>query len=208
MSNSMDDFLAPLPAPSIASLSLPSHSPAKPSHYRPISTILSSAPALDASPSKSRRNHRPLSSAFPTMGFLMPHKHKGKEKEERPVTPQRDSFFNRTLKSKKSFNSLVTLTEDGPPLSSTPPAIYTPTLDSSFAESSTSGYSTPTFGSASVSSSSSSSTFVPATPSSPDYSDRYEAKENWITRKHRLKLHPYGDEAPYMQSYDIVALSK
>ncbi|KAJ4002199.1 hypothetical protein F5050DRAFT_1554202, partial [Lentinula boryana] len=36
---------------------------------------------------------------------------------------------------------------------------------------------------------------------------RYEAKENWITRKHRLKLHPYGAEAPYMQSYDSVSLS-
>ncbi|KAJ3983299.1 hypothetical protein F5890DRAFT_1414009 [Lentinula detonsa] len=112
----------------------------------------------------------------------------------------------------------MVLREETPQLSSTPPALYTPSLSSTFAESSTAGYSnasTPTAGSAS---SSSSSTFTPVI-GSPEISsgnlddyeythgDRYEAKENWITRKHRLKLHPYGAEAPYMQSYDSVSLS-
>lgn len=207
--NAFDDFLAPFPTqPPARSLS-----PVR-SHYRPFSTIISPPPESDASPSKSRRTSgisRPLSSAFPNMGFLKPSKSKGKEKDD---TPHRDSFFNRTLKPKKSLNTLVVVDEEGPPLSYTPPALYTPTLISTFAESSTAGYSTPA-----GSSSSSSSTFIPATPStsnstSPsgtigsfDYSDKYEPKENWNTREHRLKLHPYGAEAPYMQSYDSVALS-
>ncbi|KAE9409188.1 hypothetical protein BT96DRAFT_970148 [Gymnopus androsaceus JB14] len=206
--NALDDFLAPLQPPPR------SLSPVR-SHYRPFSTIISPPPdsssAVDASPSKLRRTsgsssrNRPLSSAFPNMGFLKSNKHKGKEKEKE------DSGFFRTLKPKKSMNTLVVLHEEGPPLSSTPPSIYTPSLALSFAESSTAGYSTP-------GSSSSSSTFIPGTsssnPNSPaptisnfDYTDRFEPKENWITRKHRLKLHPYGAEAPYMQSYDSVALS-
>lgn len=124
------------------------------------------------------------------------------------------AFSTEPSSPKKSLNTLVVVDEDGPPLSYTPPALYTPTLISTFAESSTAGYSTPT-----GSSSSSSSTFIPATPStsnstSPsgtmssfDYSDKYEPKENWNTRMPRVKLHPYGAKAPYMQSYDSVALS-
>ncbi|KAJ4485674.1 hypothetical protein J3R30DRAFT_3283827 [Lentinula aciculospora] len=111
----------------------------------------------------------------------------------------------------------MVLHEEVPQLSSTPPALFTPSLSSTFAESSTAGYSnasTPTAASASGSH----STFTPVTGSPEtsstnldDYEythgDRYEVKENWITRKHRLKLHPYGAEAPYMQSYDSVSLS-
>ncbi|KAJ3778326.1 hypothetical protein FB446DRAFT_632366 [Lentinula raphanica] len=103
-----------------------------------------------------------------------------------------------------------------PQLSSTPPALYTPSLSSTFAESSTAGYSnasTPT----ATSSIASSSTFTPVTGSpnssqnDDDYEythgDRYEVKDEWITRKHRMKLHPYGADAPYMQSYDSVSLA-
>ncbi|KAJ3772690.1 hypothetical protein FB446DRAFT_39221 [Lentinula raphanica] len=103
-----------------------------------------------------------------------------------------------------------------PQLSSTPPALYTPSLSSTFAESSTAGYSnasTPT----ATSSTASSSTFTPVTGSpnssknDDDYEythgDRYEVKDEWITRKHRMKLHPYGADAPYMQSYDSVSLA-
>ncbi|KAJ3857257.1 hypothetical protein EV368DRAFT_30559 [Lentinula lateritia] len=110
----------------------------------------------------------------------------------------------------------MVLREEIPHISSTPPALYTPSLSSTFAESSTAGYSnasTPTAASAS-----SSSALTPVTGSSENSSvvlddyeythgDKYEAKENWITRKHRLKLHPYGADAPYMQSYDSVSLS-
>ncbi|KAJ3731905.1 hypothetical protein DFJ43DRAFT_1076306 [Lentinula guzmanii] len=224
--SSLDGFLAPLPPTAINSLNPRLRSVAPKAHYRPISTIISppsdsEATGSDLFPSKSRLSNtrnRPLSTAFHTMGFLKPTKSKGKEKEERPITPQRDGFFNRTLKPKKSLNSLMVLREESPSLSSTPPALYTPSLSSTFAESSTAGYSnasTPTAGSASGSSS---STFTPVI-GSPEISsgnlddyeythgDRYEAKENWITRKHRLKLHPYGAEAPYMQSYDSVSLS-
>ncbi|KAF9074984.1 hypothetical protein BDP27DRAFT_1359191 [Rhodocollybia butyracea] len=208
INTSPDDFLAPLSPPN--RLAPRSRSPSK-SHYRPFSTLLSPPDSLDVSPSKSRRSSsrpnstRPLSSA---MGFLKVGmgKDKGKEKEDKPVAPQREGFFNRTLKPKKSLNSLVVLQEEG---SSTPPSLYTPSLASSFAESSTAGFSTST------PTPSSSSTFLPSSSTTPgieigEYDfreDKYEAKENWITRKHRLKLHPYGDAAPYMQSYDAVALS-
>jgi SAM-dependent methyltransferase len=199
MSNKpLDDLLTPLQEPPPAASSA--------SHYKPISTIISPPANSNASPSKSLRlnsrnngGSRPLSSAFSNMGFLKPSR-KGKEKEERPVTPQRDSFLNRTLKPKKSLNSLVVLHEEHP-LSSTPPAVYTPSLTSTFAESSTAGYSIPD-----SSPGPSSSTFT-STISPSNEEDKYETKENWITRKNRLKLHPYGAQAPYMQSYDPVALS-
>ncbi|KAJ3918564.1 hypothetical protein F5877DRAFT_42319 [Lentinula edodes] len=112
----------------------------------------------------------------------------------------------------------MVLHEEIPHLSSTPPALYTPSLSSTFAESSTAGYSNASTPTATSASASSSSTLTPVTGSSENSSvvlddyeythgDKYEAKENWITRKHRLKLHPYGADAPYMQSYDSVSLS-
>ncbi|KIK70538.1 hypothetical protein GYMLUDRAFT_184262 [Collybiopsis luxurians FD-317 M1] len=220
MSNSskpLDDLFAPLLEPTTSSRPL---SPVK-SHYRPFSTIITPPPDFDASPSKSRRttsrtsgHPRPLSSAFTNMGFLKSGKSKGKEKEEKPAT-SKDGFFNRTLRAKKSFNSLLVVPEESPPPSSTPPAVFTPSLASTFAESSSAGYSAST----DPSSSASSSTFVPTNSSGTpfpvksqdnlDYggSDRFEAKENWNLRERRLKLHPYGVEAPYMQSYDSVSLS-
>ncbi|KAJ4477928.1 hypothetical protein C8R41DRAFT_922931 [Lentinula lateritia] len=221
--NSLDHFLSPLPPSTINSLSPRPQNLA--AHYRPISTIIyppsDSATVLDLSPPKSRRTstlNRPLSTAFHTMGFLKSTKSKGKEKEERPIMLQKDSFFNRTLKPKKSLNSLMVLHEEFPQLSSTPPALYTPSLSSTFAESSTAGYSNASTPTATSASASSSTTLNPVTGSSENSSvvlddyeythgDKYEAKENWITRKHRLKLHPYGADAPYMQSYDSVSLS-
>ncbi|KAJ3890435.1 S-adenosyl-L-methionine-dependent methyltransferase [Lentinula edodes] len=112
----------------------------------------------------------------------------------------------------------MVLHEEFPRLSSTPPALYTPSLSSTFAESSTAGYSNASTPTATSASASSSTTLTPVTGSSENSSvvlddyeythgDKYEAKENWITRKHRLKLHPYGADAPYMQSYDSVSLS-
>ncbi|KAJ3936150.1 MAG: hypothetical protein NXY57DRAFT_886493 [Lentinula lateritia] len=112
----------------------------------------------------------------------------------------------------------MVLHEEFPQLSSTPPALYTPSLSSTFAESSTAGYSNASTPTATSASASSSTTLNPVTGSSENSSvvlddyeythgDKYEAKENWITRKHRLKLHPYGADAPYMQSYDSVSLS-
>lgn len=37
--------------------------------------------------------------------------------------------------------------------------------------------------------------------------DKYVRKNIWVTR-HNTKLHPYGSDAPYMQSYDPILLSK
>ncbi|KAF5392427.1 hypothetical protein D9757_002296 [Collybiopsis confluens] len=176
------------------------------SHYRPFSTLIS--------PPDPPHSRRPLSSVF-AMGFFKPNKPsngKGKEKEkeetETPIAPK-DSFIHRTLRPKKSLNALFVRSEQNSPL---PPAPLTPSLAVTFVEAPFDPSTTPPTSSPNPSSS---FTFIPQASSSSSVSDefdydepdKFEVKDTWNTRGRRLKLHPYGSHAPYMQSYDPVALS-